>query len=72
LLGTFNGIFFSSLGFISLPAPLIGALLWERFDPRLPFLITAIVALVTVVPAWLKFKLPPKTAVPATAVDSAP
>lgn len=58
LLGTFNGIFFGSLGFISLPAPWIGALLWERFDPRLPFLLTAIVALVTVVPAWLKFKLP--------------
>ena len=72
LLGTFNGIFFSSLGFISLPAPFIGALLWERFDPRLPFLITAIVALVTVIPAWLKFKLPPKQAVPAAAIESTP
>jgi DHA1 family multidrug resistance protein-like MFS transporter len=60
LLGTFSGLFQSSLGFISLPAPWIGALLWERFFPRLPFLITAIVSLVTVIPAWLKFKLPQK------------
>jgi MFS family permease len=57
-LGTFSGLFQSSLGFISLPAPWIGAQLWERFNPRLPFLITAIVSLVAVVPAWLKFKLP--------------
>ena len=60
-LGTFSGLFQSSLGFISLPAPWIGALLWERFDPRLPFLLTAIVSLVAVIPAWLKFKLPEKS-----------
>ena len=59
-LGTFSGLFQSSLGFISLPAPWIGALLWERFDPRLPFLITAVVSLAAVFPAWLKFKLPEK------------
>ena len=57
-LGTFSGLFQSSVGFISLPAPLIGAMLWERFNPRLPFLLTAIVSLITVVAAWLKFKLP--------------
>ncbi len=57
-LGTFSGLFQSSLGFISLPAPWVGALLWVRFDPRLPFLITAILSLFTVIPTWLKFKLP--------------
>jgi DHA1 family tetracycline resistance protein-like MFS transporter len=57
-LGTFSGLFQSSLGLISLPAPLIGAMLWERYNPRLPFLLTAMVSLITVVPAWLKFKLP--------------
>ncbi len=56
-LGLFNGLFQSSLGFLSLPAPWLGALLWERYNPRLPFLITAIVALVTVVPTWFKFRL---------------
>ena len=71
LLGTFNGIFFGSLGFLSLPAPWIGALLWERFDPRLPFLITALVSLITVIPAWLKFKLPPKASPQPAPVEPA-
>ena len=71
LLGTFSGFFYSSLGVISLPAPLIGATLWERFNPRLPFWITAVVSLVTVVPAWLKFRLPKSAAkpVPADSMD---
>jgi MFS family permease len=59
-LGAFSGLFEGSLGLISLPAPLVGARLWERYDPRLPFLITAIVCLVSVIPTWLKFKLPDK------------
>jgi MFS family permease len=58
LLGTFTGLFRSSLGLISLPAPWLGAQLWERFSPRLPFSITAVVALLTVIPTWFKFKLP--------------
>lgn len=57
-LGTFSGLFHSSLGVISLPAPWLGAQLWERFSPRLPFLITAVVALFTIIPTWFKFKLP--------------
>jgi MFS family permease len=57
-LGVFTGMFQSSLGLISLPAPYIGAQLWERFNPRLPFIITAILSLVAVIPAWFKFKLP--------------
>jgi len=58
MLGVFTGMFRSSLGLISLPAPWIGAQLWERFNPRLPFIITAGVALLTVIPTWLKFKVP--------------
>ncbi len=73
LLGVFTGMFRSSLGLISLPAPYIGARLWERFSPRLPFMITAFVALLTVIPIWFKFKVPdepleldfPEPAVPA-------
>jgi DHA1 family tetracycline resistance protein-like MFS transporter len=61
-LGAFSGLFEGSLGLISLPAPYIGARLWERFDPRLPFLITAVVSLLSVIPTWLKFKLPNKPA----------
>ena len=58
MLGTFTGLFRSSLGLISLPAPYIGARLWERFTPRLPFIITSIAALITVIPTWLFFKVP--------------
>lgn len=57
-LGIFTGMFRSSLGLISLPAPWLGAQLWERFSPQLPFIITAIIALMTVIPTWLKFKIP--------------
>jgi MFS family permease len=58
LLGTFTGVFRSSAGFLALPAPWIGAQLWERFSPRLPFLITAITSLLVLPPIWLKFRAP--------------
>ncbi len=61
MLGTFSGLFQSSIGLISLPGPWIGAQLWERFSPRLPFSITAVVSIITVIPTWLKFKLPDKS-----------
>ncbi len=58
LRGTAFGLFGTSLGLVSLPAPWAGAQLWERFGPRLPFYVTGLAALGSVVPAWLKFKLP--------------
>jgi MFS family permease len=66
-LGVFTGMFRSSLGLISLPAPYIGAQLWERFNPRVPFIITAILALISVIPAWFKFKLPDEEPTPGGA-----
>jgi MFS family permease len=57
-LGAFTGLFQGSLGFLSLPAPWVGAQLWERYSPRLPFLITAALCLVSIIPTWFKFKLP--------------
>lgn len=55
--GTAFGLFSTSLGLISLPAPWIGAQLWEHVDPRLPFLVTAIALSLSVIPVWLKFNL---------------
>ncbi len=52
------GLFSTSLGLISLPAPWIGAQLWDRMSPQFPFTVTAIVLLFSVIPIWLKFKLP--------------
>jgi len=60
MLGTFSGLFRSSLGLISLPAPYIGARLWETFSPKVPFVITSIAALITIIPTWLFFKVPDK------------
>jgi hypothetical protein len=51
-------LFSTSLGVISLPAPWIGAQLWDRVSPQFPFTITAIALLLSIIPIWLKFKLP--------------
>jgi MFS family permease len=57
LRGTAFGLFSTSLGVVSLPAPAIGAQLWQRFGPRAPFTLTGLLSLLVVVPVWLKFKL---------------
>ncbi len=50
------GLFQTSLGFLSLPAPAVGAQLYERFGPRFPFRLTAYLTLLTVLPVWFKFR----------------
>ena len=65
MLGTFTGLFRSSLGLISLPAPYIGALMWENLSPQVPFMITAGVALLSIIPTWLFFKVPEKENIPS-------
>jgi MFS family permease len=59
-LGTYSGVFNSSKGFISLPAPWLGAQLWERFSPQMPFVVTAMASFLIVFPIWFKFKAPDK------------
>ncbi len=56
--GTAFGLFSTSLGVVSLPAPAVGAQLWQRFGPRFPFTLTAALALLIIAPVWAKFKLP--------------
>ena len=56
--GTAFGLFSTSLGLVSLPAPWIGAQLWDQVGPRFPFTVTAIVLLFSIIPIWLKFRLP--------------
>jgi len=46
---------------VSLPAPWLGGQLWEKVNPRFPFLITVVVSFLSIIPAWLKFKLPKNT-----------
>ncbi|MEA4884087.1 MAG: MFS transporter [Clostridia bacterium] len=58
LRGTAHGLFSTSLGLVSLPAPYIGALLWTKYGPAAPFTLP-IVAVLAVVPfAWIKLAGP--------------
>jgi MFS family permease len=60
LRGTAFGLFSTSLGLISLPAPWIGAWLWEAVSPVFPFYVP-LVAMVAMLPVmWFKFKVTPK------------
>ena len=52
------GLFQSSIGLISLPAPWLGGQLWTNFNPRLPFAISAVASLGVILPVWLKFHRP--------------
>ncbi len=56
--GVAFGLFGTSLGLVSLPAPYIGARLWEAYSPRLPFILTTIAAAVSILPVYLKLRLP--------------
>jgi MFS family permease len=56
--GTAYGLFGTSLGIISLPAPWIGAQLWEKVSPSFPILLTACACGLATIPVLLKFKLP--------------
>jgi MFS family permease len=60
------GFFSTSLGVISLPSPYIGTWMWQRFGPRVPFYVP-LAAMVLMLPViWLKFRLPPRQAQPAS------
>jgi DHA1 family multidrug resistance protein-like MFS transporter len=52
------GLFSTSLGIFSLPAPWIGAQMWDRVSPTFPFTVTAVVLLLSVIPIWIKFRVP--------------
>jgi MFS family permease len=57
LRGVAFGLFSTSLGLVSLPAPVIGGYLWENVSPRFPFMLTALVSLLSIIPVWFKFKV---------------
>ncbi|NSW52674.1 MAG: MFS transporter [Anaerolineae bacterium] len=57
-LGTFNGVFYGAIGLLALPAPYLGSLMWDGISPKAPFFAAAAVSLLTIIPIWLKFKLP--------------
>jgi MFS family permease len=58
LRGTAFGLFSTSLGIVSLPAPYIGVLLWENFGPKVPFYVPLVVMMLMLPIIWTKFRLP--------------
>jgi MFS family permease len=66
LRGTAFGVFSTSIGIISLPAPYIGAMLWERFTPQVPFYVPLVTTLLLLPVMWVKFKLPKEKPAEAT------
>jgi len=57
LRGVAFGLFSTSLGLVSLPAPMIGGYLWEKVSPQFPFLLTAGISILCILPAWFKFRI---------------
>lgn len=54
--GTAFGLFSTSLGLISLPAPYIGGLMWNAIGPRAPFVVPLIASAVMTPLLWIKLK----------------
>jgi len=52
--GTAYGLFSTSLGLISLPAPYIGGLIWRTLGPRAPFVVPLLSSLVLAPLLWIK------------------
>jgi MFS family permease len=65
LRGTAFGLFSTSIGIISLPAPYVGAMLWERFAPQVPFYAPLVATLLLLPIIWVKFRLPREAATKA-------
>ncbi len=72
--GLAYGLFGTSLGLLSLPFPWIGAQLWERFGPQVPFWVTVAACVVSLPIALFTFVLPGQqgagTTSPAGHVDA--
>jgi DHA1 family multidrug resistance protein-like MFS transporter len=48
----------TSLGVISLPAPWIGSQIWIAFGPKAPFILTSVLGILALIPAWYRLRLP--------------
>jgi MFS family permease len=51
------------IGLVALPAPWIGGQIWEATNPKIPFLATALLGTLALIPAWFKFRVPADEAI---------
>ena len=68
LRGLAFGFLSTSLGAFSFFAPAIGGLLWKRFFPTLPFIISGVICALAAIPVYIKYRLP-RTLPGASAAD---
>jgi len=57
LRGLAFGLFSTSIGLVSFPAPFIGAWLYETFSPQLPFIFPTVALIISMPIVWKKFHL---------------
>ncbi len=67
LRGMAFGFLSSSLGVFSFFAPAVGGILWKRYFPALPLLVSGALVVLAIVPAWIAFRRPPGQ--PAASAD---
>ena len=65
--GTAYGLFSTSLGLISFPAPYIGGLMWRTLGPKAPFMVPMLSSLVLAPLLWIKLGRNQGSAEPAVA-----
>lgn len=69
LRGMAFGLFATSTGLVSLPAPYLGGLLWQWLDPRVPFVVP-IVGLLLILPlVWFRLRVPAPREAEVVAAD---
>jgi MFS family permease len=68
--GLAYGFLNTSIGVLSLPAPWLGAKLWESLGPQVPYLVTAVAMLISAGFAYFKLKLPATGSEPLATTES--
>ena len=53
--GVAFGLFSTSLAISITSTSVIGGYLWENVSPQFPFMVTAVVSLLSIIPVWFKF-----------------
>ena len=71
-LGITYGLFDTTLSVVAMPAPAIGAQLWQHVSPQFPFYLTIAFNLLMLVPIWLRFRLPESPAADQASDPTAP
>lgn len=71
LRGVAYGLFATSISIFSLPSPWFGSQIWEFLGPHYPFLISAAIGSLLILPIWFKLRTPSTTKRKSSASEAA-